>query len=91
MARNPDAPAACYPRRGPKRYTHVNLLGIVNLITLSQLVNNCEFLFEPSSGDLTIKETAQSEDQRHHGSGQEAGRCARRVRFRFDDDDLRGG
>jgi hypothetical protein len=39
----------------------VNLLGIVNLITMSQLVNNCEFLFEPSSGDLTIKETAQSE------------------------------
>lgn len=39
----------------------VNLLGIVNLITISQLVSSCEFLYEPSSGDLTIKETAQSE------------------------------
>jgi hypothetical protein len=39
----------------------LNLIGIVNLIRMSQLVNNCEFLFEPSSGDLTIKETAQSE------------------------------
>jgi hypothetical protein len=39
----------------------VNLLGIVNLISISQLMNNCEFLFEPSSGELTIKETAQSE------------------------------
>jgi hypothetical protein len=38
----------------------INLLGIVNLITMSQLVNSCEFLFEPSSGELTIKETAQS-------------------------------
>ncbi len=39
----------------------INLLGIVNLISISQLVSSCEFLFEPSSGDLTIKETAQSE------------------------------
>jgi hypothetical protein len=39
----------------------VNLLGIVNAITMSQLVNKCEFLFESSSGELTIKETAQSE------------------------------
>ncbi len=39
----------------------VNLLGIVNLITISQLVSKCEILFEPSSGELTIKETAQSE------------------------------
>ena len=39
----------------------INLLGIVNLSTISQLVNNCEFLFEPASGELTIHETAQSE------------------------------
>lgn len=39
----------------------VNLLGILNLITTSNLISNCEFLYEPSSGDLTIKETAQSE------------------------------
>lgn len=39
----------------------VNLLGIVNLISSSKLINDCEFLFEPASGDLTIKETAQSE------------------------------
>ena len=39
----------------------VNLLGIVNLISSSQLMNNCEFLFEPATGDLTIKETAQSD------------------------------
>jgi hypothetical protein len=38
----------------------INLLGIVNLISLSQLINKCEFLFEPAAG-LTIKETAQSE------------------------------
>ena len=37
----------------------INLLGIVNLISLSQLLDNCEFLFEPAAG-LTIKETAQS-------------------------------
>lgn len=39
----------------------INLLGIVNLITMSELLSKCEFLFEPASGDLTIKETAQSE------------------------------
>jgi hypothetical protein len=39
----------------------VNLLGIVNLISLSKLISNCEILSEPASGDLTIKETAQSE------------------------------
>jgi hypothetical protein len=39
----------------------VNLLGIVNLISMTKLMNKCEFLFEPASGDLTIKETAQSE------------------------------
>lgn len=39
----------------------VNLLGIVNLISLSKLISGCEFLTEPASGDLTIKETAKSE------------------------------
>ena len=39
----------------------VNLLGIVNLISLSKLMSNCEVLFEPASGDLTIKETAQQQ------------------------------
>lgn len=39
----------------------VNLLGIVNLISSSNLINNCEFLFDPASGDLTIKETAGSD------------------------------
>jgi hypothetical protein len=39
----------------------VNLLGIVNLIDSSKLIGNCEFLFEPASGDLTIKETAESD------------------------------
>jgi hypothetical protein len=39
----------------------VNLLGIVNLLSISKLVSNCEFLVEPASGDLTIKETAQSD------------------------------
>jgi hypothetical protein len=39
----------------------VNLLGIVNLLSLSKLISKCEILFEPASGDLTIKETAQSE------------------------------
>ena len=28
---------------------------------MAKLIDNCEFLFEPASGDLTIKETAQSE------------------------------
>ena len=39
----------------------VNLLGIVNLISCSDLISKCEFLFEPASGDLTIKETAASD------------------------------
>lgn len=39
----------------------VNLLGIVNLISSSNLISNCEFLFDPASGDLTIKETAESD------------------------------
>jgi hypothetical protein len=39
----------------------VNLLGIVNLISCSNLIGKCEFLFEPASGDLTIKETAESD------------------------------
>ncbi len=39
----------------------VNLLGIVNLLSSSRLISNCEFLFEPASGDLTIKETAESD------------------------------
>lgn len=39
----------------------INLLGIVNLISMSNLISKCEFLYEPASGDLTIKETAQSE------------------------------
>jgi hypothetical protein len=39
----------------------INLLGIVNLISVAKLISSCEFLFEPATGDLTIKETAQSE------------------------------
>ena len=39
----------------------VNLLGIVNLLSLSRLISNCEILTEPASGDVTIKETAKSE------------------------------
>jgi hypothetical protein len=39
----------------------VNLLGIVNLISLSKLISKCEFLFEPATSELTIHETAQSE------------------------------
>jgi hypothetical protein len=39
----------------------VNLIGIVNLISSSNLISKCEFLFEPASGDLTIKETAESD------------------------------
>jgi hypothetical protein len=39
----------------------VNLFGIVNLISSSDLIGKCEFLFEPASGDLTIKETAASD------------------------------
>jgi hypothetical protein len=40
---------------------HVNLLGILNLPSLSKLMSNCEILTEPASADLIIKETAQSE------------------------------
>jgi hypothetical protein len=40
---------------------HVNLLGIVNLISLSKLIERCEILTEPASGDVTIKETVSSE------------------------------
>jgi hypothetical protein len=39
----------------------LNLLGIVNLISISNLISKCEFLTEPASGDLVIKETAASE------------------------------
>jgi hypothetical protein len=39
----------------------LNLLGIINLISAAKLINNCEFLFDASSGDLTIKETAESD------------------------------
>jgi hypothetical protein len=39
----------------------LNLLGIVNLVSSSQLLNNCEFLFDPASGDVTIRETAESD------------------------------
>jgi hypothetical protein len=39
----------------------VNLLGIVNLLSLTKLVSKCEMLHDAASGSLTIKETAQSE------------------------------
>ena len=39
----------------------VNLLGIVNLISLEKLVGKCEILSDPASGGVTIKETAESE------------------------------
>jgi hypothetical protein len=39
----------------------VNLLGIVNLISLAKLVAKCEILSDPSGGGVTIKETAQSD------------------------------
>ena len=39
----------------------VNLLGIVNLISLSKLIGKCEILNDAASGGVTIKETAQSE------------------------------
>ena len=39
----------------------VNLLGIVNLISLAKLVGKCEVLHDAASGSITIKETAQSE------------------------------
>jgi hypothetical protein len=35
----------------------VNLLGIVNLLSLSNLIRNAEVISDPVSGDLTIKET----------------------------------
>jgi hypothetical protein len=39
----------------------VNLLGIVNLISLSKLMRSCEILTDPAVGDVTIKETVASE------------------------------
>ena len=39
----------------------VNLLGIVNLISVSKLVAKCEILNDLASGTVTIKETAQSD------------------------------
>jgi hypothetical protein len=39
----------------------VNLLGIVNLISLEKLVSKCEILSDAASGGVTIKETAESE------------------------------
>jgi hypothetical protein len=39
----------------------VNLLGIVNLISLSKLIQGCEILTEPASGTVTIKEIVKSE------------------------------
>lgn len=39
----------------------LNLLGIVNLISSSQLLSNCEILFDAASGDVTINETAESD------------------------------
>ena len=39
----------------------VNLLGIVNLISLEKLVSKCEILTDAASGGVTIKETAESE------------------------------
>jgi hypothetical protein len=39
----------------------VNLLGIVNLISLEKLVSKCEILSDRASGGVTIKETAESE------------------------------
>ena len=35
----------------------VNLLGIVNFLSVSDLIRNGEVLFDPSSGDITINET----------------------------------
>ncbi|HEY1985141.1 MAG TPA: hypothetical protein VGG85_07015 [Terracidiphilus sp.] len=40
---------------------NVNLLGIVNLTSISKLVSQCEFLTEYGSGDLVIKETASGD------------------------------
>ena len=39
----------------------VNLLGIVNLISVSKLIGKCEILSDVASGTVTIKETATSE------------------------------
>ena len=39
----------------------VNLLGIVNLISVSKLISRCEILSDAASGSVTIKETAASE------------------------------
>ncbi|MGD0773665.1 MAG: hypothetical protein ABSC05_12655 [Candidatus Solibacter sp.] len=39
----------------------VNLLGIVNLISMSNLIGKCEILSDPASGGVTIKETAASQ------------------------------
>jgi hypothetical protein len=39
----------------------VNLLGIVNLISLSRLIRKCEVLTDPAAGDVTIKETVASQ------------------------------
>jgi hypothetical protein len=39
----------------------VNLLGIVNLISVSKLIGKCEILSDLASGTVTIKETATSE------------------------------
>lgn len=39
----------------------VNLLGIVNLISVSRLIGKCEILSDVASGTVTIKETAKSE------------------------------
>ena len=39
----------------------VNLLGIVNLISVSKLIGKCEILSDVASGTVTIKETAASQ------------------------------
>ncbi len=39
----------------------VNLLGIVNLISVSKLIGKCEILSDAASGTVTIKETATGE------------------------------
>ena len=39
----------------------VNLLGIVNLISVSNLIGKCEILSDAASGTVTIKETAASQ------------------------------
>jgi hypothetical protein len=39
----------------------INLLGIVNLISVSKLISRCEILSDAASGSVTIKETAASE------------------------------